>query len=443
MYLKLTTHPMKILLLGSGGREHAFAWKMAQSPLCQKLYIAPGNAGTSQFGENVTIGVNDFAAIEKFVLQNQIDMVVVGPEDPLVNGIYDYFLASEALSKIPVIGPSKLGAQLEGSKAFSKVFMLKHGIPTAIYQEFSAHNLDAGLDYIEHQTPPIVLKADGLAAGKGVLICQTKEEAKAELREMIANAKFGKASSKVVIEQFLKGIEFSVFVLTDGINYKILPQAKDYKRIGEGDTGLNTGGMGCISPVPFVDEALMKKVEERVIIPTIQGLQKDKITYKGFIYIGFMQTEMPNGTTEPFVIEYNCRMGDPETEIVFPRIKSDLVQHFVALAKGELQNEVIETDPRAAATVIVASGGYPEDYQKGIEITGLDTIQNSIVFHAGTKAEGGKVLTNGGRVLAVTSYGKTITEAVATSNAAIEKINFDGKYYRRDIGFEFKSTPGV
>lgn len=429
---------MKILLLGSGGREHAFAWKMAQSPLCQKLYIAPGNAGTSQFGENVAIGVNDFAAIEKFVLSNQIDMVVVGPEDPLVNGIYDYFSASESLNKIPVIGPSKLGAELEGSKAFAKIFMVKHGIPTAIYQEFSAHNLDAGLSYIDHQTPPIVLKADGLAAGKGVLICETKEQAKAELREMIANAKFGKASAKVVIEQFLKGIEFSVFVLTDGVNYKILPNAKDYKRIGEGDTGLNTGGMGCISPVPFVTDELMKKVEERIIIPTIQGLQKDKITYKGFIYIGLMQTEMPYGIQEPFVIEYNCRMGDPETEVVFPRIKSDLVKHLAALSKGKLQNQEIEIDPRAAATVIAASGGYPEDYQKGKEITGLDKVQNSIIFHAGTKTENGKLLTNGGRVLAVTSFGKDIHEAVATSNASIEKINFEGKYYRKDIGYEFK-----
>ena len=429
---------MNILLLGSGGREHAFAWKMSQSPLCNKLYIAPGNAGTSQFGENVDIGVNDFAAIEKFVLANQIDMVVVGPEDPLVNGIYDYFTTSEVLNKIPVIGPSKLGAALEGSKAFAKLFMVKHGIPTAIYQEFSSHNLEAGLDYIDLQAPPIVLKADGLAAGKGVLICGTKEEAKAELREMIANAKFGKASSKVVIEQFLKGIEFSVFVLTDGKNYKILPNAKDYKRIGEGDTGLNTGGMGCISPVPFVNEELMQKVEERVVIPTIEGLIKDKIVYKGFIYIGFMQTVQPDGSSEPMVIEYNCRMGDPETEIVFPRIKSDMVKHFVALAKGELQNEVIEIDDRAAATVIVASGGYPENYEKGKEITGLETVKDSIVFHAGTKTGNGKVFTNGGRVLAVTSFGKDIHEAVTTSNASIEKIGFEGKYYRKDIGYEFK-----
>jgi phosphoribosylamine--glycine ligase len=429
---------MNILLLGSGGREHAFAWKMSQSPLCKKLYIAPGNAGTAQFGENIALGVNDFAAIEKFVLANNIDMVVVGPEDPLVNGIYDYFKASPVLSKIPVIGPSKLGATLEGSKAFAKLFMVKHGIPTAAYREFSAHNLGAGLDYIDLQTPPIVLKADGLAAGKGVLICETKEEAKAELREMIANAKFGKASAKVVIEQFLKGIEFSVFVLTDGTNYKILPQAKDYKRIGEGDTGLNTGGMGCISPVPFVDEALMKKVEERVVIPTIEGLKKDKITYEGFIYIGFMNTVQPDGSVEPFVIEYNCRMGDPETEIVFPRIKSDLVKHFLALAKGELQNEVIEIDERAAATVIVASGGYPENYEKGKEITGLAAVKDSIVFHAGTKNENGKVVTNGGRVLAVTSFGKDIHEAVATSNVSIEKIGFEGKYYRRDIGWEFR-----
>ena len=429
---------MNILLLGSGGREHAFAWKMSQSPLCKKLFIAPGNAGTSQFGENVALGVNDFAAIEKFVLANHIDMVVVGPEDPLVNGIYDYFTASPVLKNIPVIGPSALGANLEGSKAFAKLFMVKHGIPTANYREFSATNLEEGLVYIDLQTPPIVLKADGLAAGKGVLICASKEDAKAELQAMIKEAKFGKASAKVVIEQFLKGIEFSVFVLTDGVHYKILPNAKDYKRIGEGDTGLNTGGMGCISPVPFVDKELIKKVEDRVIKPTIQGLQKDNITYKGFIYIGFMQTEMPNGTHEPFVIEYNCRMGDPETEIVFPRIKSDLVKHFVALAKGELQNEVIEIDERAAATVIVASGGYPENYEKGKEITGLDTVKDSIVFHAGTKSENGKTLTNGGRVLAVTSFGKNIHDAVATSNASIEKIGFEGRYFRKDIGFEFK-----
>ena len=426
---------MNILLLGSGGREHAFAWKLSKSPILGKLYIAPGNAGTAQHGHNVAIGVNDFAAIEKFVLENDISMVVVGPEDPLVNGVYDYFVGSEKLKHIPVIGPSAKGAMLEGSKAFSKQFMIKHNVPTAAYKEFTADNLEEGIAYIATQTPPIVLKADGLAAGKGVLICPTIEEAQAELKEMIGNAKFGAASAKVVIEQFLKGIEFSVFVLTDGVNYKILPHAKDYKRIGEGDTGLNTGGMGCISPVPFVTADLMKVVEDTVIIPTIQGLQKDGITYKGFIYIGLMQVG-----DKPYVIEYNCRMGDPETEIVLPRIKSDLLQHFVALSNGNLANETIGIDKRAAATVIVASGGYPEDYEKGKEITGLETVRDSIVFHAGTKADGNKILTNGGRVLAVTSIADDILTAVKRSNASIQKINFDGKYYRTDIGYEFRQS---
>lgn len=424
---------MKILLLGAGGREHAFAWKLSQSPLCEKLFIAPGNAGTSKHGENVAIGVNDFDAIEKFVLENKIELVVVGPEDPLVNGIYDYFQAKDELKNLPVIGPSKAGAQLEGSKAFAKQFMVRHGIPTAAYGEFTIENLEDGFDFIDEQTPPIVLKADGLAAGKGVLIISEHGEAKDNLREMIEQNKFGKASAKVVIEEFLKGIEFSVFVLTDGVNYKILPNAKDYKRIGEGDTGLNTGGMGCISPVPFVDDVLMKKVEERVIIPTIQGLKKDNIVYKGFIYIGFMNV---NG--EPYVIEYNCRMGDPETEIVLPRIKNDLVELLVAVGGGSLQEMQIEIDERACATVIVASGGYPEDYEKEKEISGLNDTEDSIVFHAGTKAEGDKILSNGGRVLAVSSYGKDIHEAVAKSNAAIEKINFEGKYYRKDIGYEFR-----
>ena len=430
---------MKILLLGSGGREHAFAWKLTQSPLCEKLFIAPGNAGTLQHGENVAIGVNDFDAIEKFVLENEIDLVVVGPEDPLVNGIYDYFLSKAELKNIPVIGPSKTGAQLEGSKAFAKQFMVRHHIPTAAYGEFTIENLEDGFDFIDEQTPPIVLKADGLAAGKGVLIIEEHGEAKENLREMIEQNKFGKASAKVVIEEFLKGIEFSVFVLTDGVNYKILPNAKDYKRIGEGDTGLNTGGMGCISPVPFVDAALMRKVEERVVIPTIEGLKKDNIVYRGFIYIGFMNVD-----GEPHVIEYNCRMGDPETEIVLPRIKNDLVELLVAVGNGTLAKENIEIDERACATVIVASGGYPRDYEKGKEITGIASVGssseqgNTIVFHAGTKRDGDKVLTNGGRVLAVTSYGKDIHEAVATSNAAIEKINFEGKYYRKDIGYEFR-----
>jgi phosphoribosylamine---glycine ligase len=424
---------MKILLLGSGGREHAFAWKLSQSPLCDKLFIAPGNAGTSQHGENIAIGVNDFAAIEKFVLENQIDLVVVGPEDPLVNGIYDFFQSKDELRNIPVIGPSQQGARLEGSKAFAKAFMMRHHIPTAAYGEYTIDTLEDGFDFIDEQNPPIVLKADGLAAGKGVLIIPEHGEAKEQLREMIEQNKFGKASTKVVIEQFLKGIEFSVFVLTDGNDYKILPHAKDYKRIGEGDTGLNTGGMGCISPVPFVNEELMKKVEQRVIIPTIEGMKKDNIVYRGFIYIGFMNVD-----GEPYVIEYNCRMGDPETEIVLPRIKTDLVELLVAVGQGTLKEKQIEIDERAAATVIVASGGYPEDYEKGKEITGLDAVADSIVFHAGTKQDGDKVVSNGGRVLAVTSFGKDIHEAVAKSNAAIEKIDFEGMYYRRDIGYEFR-----
>jgi phosphoribosylamine--glycine ligase len=424
---------MNILLLGSGGREHAFAWKLSESPLLDALFIAPGNGGTDDYGANVDLAINDFEAIGQFVLENEVGMVVVGPEDPLVNGIYDYFQEHDTLKSVPVIGPSKAGAALEGSKAFAKQFMVKHGIPTAPYKEFNSENLHEGAAWIDQQTPPIVLKADGLAAGKGVLICATKEEAKQELEEMIAGGKFGKAGATVVIEQFLKGVEFSFFVITDGVNYKILPHAKDYKRIGEGDTGLNTGGMGCVSPVPFVNNIMRLKVKEQVINPTMKGLQQDGIVYKGFLYIGLMSVD-----GEPFVIEYNCRMGDPETEVVLPRLKSDLLKHLIALSEGTLQNETIEIDHRATATVIAASGGYPGNYEKGKEITGLNDVKKAMVFHAGTKAEDGKILTNGGRVLAVTSYGKDIHEAVAQSNAAIEKINFEGKYYRKDIGYEFK-----
>lgn len=432
-FVRQNYHLMNLLLLGSGGREHAFAWKMAQSPLCKKLYIAPGNAGTAQHGENVAISATDFEAIESFVKEKAIGLVVVGPEDPLVKGIFDFFKNNPTISHIPVIGPSKVAAQLEGSKSFAKEFMERNQIPTAAYKEFNAINLEDGFTYIDQQNVPIVLKADGLAAGKGVLICATKEKAKMELKAMIADAKFGAASAKVVIEEFLKGIEFSIFVLTDGNSYKILPNAKDYKRIGEGDTGLNTGGMGCISPVPFVDDAMMKKVEERIIIPTIEGFKKGGIVYHGFVYIGLM-----NVGGEPMVIEYNCRMGDPETEIVFPRLESDLVQLLAAVGRGELENETITISPKAAATVIVASGGYPEDYEKGKLISGIEKVTNSIVFHAGTKLTDGQLFTNGGRVLAVTSMGDDIQAAVATSNTSIAQIHFEGKYFRQDIGYEFE-----
>ncbi len=425
---------MNILLLGSGGREHALALKISQSPLCKQLFIAPGNAGTALCGDNVPIGVGDFPNIEQLVTERNIEMVVVGPEDPLVAGIYDYFQSKENLKKVNVIGPSKEAAQLEGSKAYAKKFMMRHNIPTAAYREFDADNLAEGLAYIDTQEAPIVLKADGLAAGKGVLILDSKEEAKKELREMIANAKFGKASSRVVIEQFLPGIEFSVFALTDGVSYKILPEAKDYKRIGEGDKGLNTGGMGAVSPVPFYDDVLKQKVEERIIKPTIDGFAKDGLVYKGFVFFGLIRV---NG--EPFVIEYNCRMGDPETEVVMPRLDSDIVQHFAALGSGTLAVEQIKFNPRAACTVVVASGGYPNEYEKYKAIKGLPApTDETIVFHSGTKNSGHDIVTNGGRVLAVTSFGKDITEAVSKSNQVIEQIQFDKKYYRKDIGYEFK-----
>lgn len=422
---------MNILILGSGGREHAFAWKIAQSSLCDKLFIAPGNPGTAQCGTNINVGVNDFEAQGKFCLENNITLIVAGSEEPLVNGVYDYFAQKYPDEKISVIGPSKMGAQLEGSKSFAKEFMMRHQIPTAAYREFNADTLEEGIQYIATQQAPIVLKADGLAAGKGVLICTSIEEAQNELRDMIGNARFGKASAKVVIEQFLSGIEFSVFALSDGNSYQILPDAKDYKRVGEGDTGLNTGGMGAISPVPFLDAFLWEKVENKIIRPTVEGLKKENITYKGFIYFGLIKVE-----DEPFVIEYNCRMGDPETEVVMPRLKSDLVQLLSATASGNLHNETIETSTQAAATVIVTSGGYPNEYKKGISID-LPQQSASIIFHAGTKLNNEKLVTNGGRVLAVTSLKENIKEAVATSLSTIKDIHFEGMYYRSDVGWEF------
>lgn len=422
---------MNVLILGSGGREHALAWKLAQSPKLTNLYIAPGNAGTAQVGTNVEIGVNDFNAIKIFVLNNDIKMVVVGPEDPLVNGIHDYFLADEQLKNIGVIGPKKAGAELEGSKEFSKKFMIKHGVPTARYESFTKKKLEQGYAFLESLEPPYVLKADGLAAGKGVLILTDLNEAKTELKNMVAEAKFGTASTTVVIEEFLKGIELSVFVLTDGNSYKILPSAKDYKRIGEGDTGLNTGGMGAISPVPFATDDYLKKVEELVVKPTIAGLKMDGIDYRGFIFIGLM-----NDNGNPSVVEYNVRMGDPETEVVIPRIKSDLLDLFEGVAHQTLHEKTFEVDERTATTVMLVSGGYPEAYEKGKVMTGFDAIKNSIVFHAGTKQDGDNIVTSGGRVLALTSFGTNIKEALSYSFANAKKINFDKKYYRTDIGFD-------
>lgn len=424
-------HNMNILLLGSGGREHAFAWKLTQSPLCTKLFVAPGNAGTHQIAKNIAINPNDFEAVKTLVLQEDIKMVVVGPEDPLVNGVYDFFKNDIALKTIPVIGPSKQGAKLEGSKEFAKQFLVKNNIPTARYQSFTAETVNEGFAFLETLKPPFVLKADGLAAGKGVLILNDLQEAKDELKNMLVNAKFGVASAKVVIEEFLDGIELSCFVLTDGNNYKILPTAKDYKRIGEGDQGLNTGGMGAISPVPFADAEFLEKIEERIVIPTINGLKKDQIEYKGFVFIGLIKVD-----DDPFVIEYNVRMGDPETEVVLPRIKSDLVALFQAVANEELEAFTFELDERTAATVMVVAGGYPEDYTKGDVITGFENVEDSIVFHAGTKLENNQVVTNGGRVLAVTSYGNDFKEATKKSYQNIEKLNFDKMYYRKDIGFD-------
>ncbi len=422
---------MTILLLGSGGREHAFAWKMTQSPLCEKLFVVPGNAGTAAIAENVAISATDFEAVKALVLKENISLVVVGPEDPLVKGIYDYFKNDESLKHIPVIGPSKLGAQLEGSKEFAKEFLIKHNIPTAAYDSFTAETVEKGCDFLETLQPPYVLKADGLAAGKGVLIIQDLEEAKTELRNMLVHSKFGEASSKVVIEEFLDGIELSCFVLTDGKNYKILPTAKDYKRIGEGDTGLNTGGMGAVSPVPYVDAVLMEKIETRIVKPTIEGFQKDGIEYKGFVFIGLI-----NVKNEPIVIEYNVRMGDPETEVVVPRLKSDLVELFLSVADQKLGDFNLEVDPRSATTVMLVSGGYPEDFEKGKVISGLENVTDSIVFHAGTKLDNGNVVTNGGRVIAVTSYGDNFQEAIKKSYQNIDKLSFDKMYFRKDIGFD-------
>lgn len=422
---------MNILLLGSGGREHAFAKKISESTLCHQLFIAPGNAGTEKLGINVPIKADDFLKIKSFCLENQIKMVIVGPEDPLVKGIYDFFKNDDQLNDIPVIGPSKIGATLEGSKEFAKKFMQKYNIPTADYQSFTKENINEGFAFLEKMRPPYVLKADGLAAGKGVLIINDLAEAKNELENMLVKAKFAEASSKVVIEEFLTGIELSCFVITDGKNYKILPTAKDYKRIGEGDTGLNTGGMGAVSPVPFANAEFMQKIEERIVKPTIQGLINEQIEYKGFIFIGLIKVG-----DEPYVIEYNVRMGDPETEVVIPRIKSDLVEIFSAVASQNLDNINLEINPQSATTVVLVSGGYPEDYEKGKIISGIENIEDSLVFHAGTTLDNDKIVSNGGRVLAITSLAETFQEALKISYKNIDKISFDKMYYRKDIGFD-------
>jgi len=425
---------LNILLIGSGGREHAFAWKMAQSKLCDHLFIAPGNTGTALFGTNLSIKTTDFESLKTACVEHNIEMVVVGPEDPLVKGITDYFGSNEETKHINVIGPSKNASQLEGSKAFAKSFMERHSIPTATYKEFTSNNFDEGVAYLKQHSLPIVLKADGLAAGKGVLICNSNEEAVDEFEQMIHHTKFGDAGKKVVVEEFLKGIEMSVFVLTDGKNYVLLPEAKDYKRIGVGDTGLNTGGMGAVSPLPFFDETLKQNIIKTIVEPTIAGLFKDKLDYKGFIFLGLMINK-----GEPFVIEYNCRMGDPETEVVLPRLKNDLVELFIAAGNQKLNEVVIETDSRPAATLVAVSGGYPGEYEGGKIIKGLkgNDLNESIIFHSGTCKKGDDIVTNGGRVLTVTSFGKDIKSAVEQSVAVMKQIQFEGMYYRDDIGYEF------
>jgi len=427
--------PLRILLLGSGGREHALAWKISQSPLCEKLFIAPGNAGTEACGENVNISYNDFLSVQSLCLREHIDMVVVGPEEPLVNGICDYFKSDAALRNIALIGPSRHAAQLEGSKAFAKAFMHRHNIPTASYREFDQNNYEEGVAYLQSLPIPIVLKADGLAAGKGVIICQNHVEAMAEFELMIQQSKFGEAGKKVVVEEFLRGIELSVFALVDGESYVLLPEAKDYKRIGEGDTGLNTGGMGAVSPVPFADAVFMEKVRTRIVEPTVKGLQKEGFDYRGFVFFGLISVD-----GDPYVIEYNCRMGDPETEAVIPRLQNDIVELFVATSRQELKDVEVNVDPRAAVAMVAVSGGYPGNYEKGYEIEGLDILNEDdvVIFHAGTTNENGLVVTNGGRVLVVTSYGETVAKAAHRSSVIMEFIDFQGMYYRRDIGYEFQ-----